>query len=166
MNKALTGVLKVKALLVILFVTGILGVSWTEVYRSSIENGNASAAPEFLKAKDGAVSIPLSALDGGVVKLYIYRLPDASVRFFLVKVPDGAIRAAFDACAVCYRANKGYQQSGDRVTCLNCGNQFMIKSLGQDKRGCNPVKLPSRIDGDSVRIRASDLKAGEAYFNF
>ena len=41
-----------------------------------------------------------------------------TIRYFVLKSSDGIIRAAFDACDVCWPAGKGYYQDGDYMVCI------------------------------------------------
>jgi len=54
-----------------------------------------------------------------------------------VKSADGMIRAAFDACDVCFRGKKGYVQRGDIMICAKCGMKFRTDKINEVKGGCN-----------------------------
>ena len=44
---------------------------------------------------------------------YTYSAPGGiTIKYFIIKSSDGVIRAAFDACDVCWPSGKGYQQEG------------------------------------------------------
>jgi len=134
------------------------------------EQGAADAAT--IQAQDGlaapggdSISIPLSEIDG-TVRFYTREVDGATVRFFAVRGSDGEVRTAFDACEVCYRAGKGYSQSGSDVVCNNCGLRFRIDELGTRNRGtgCWPAYLPHQVEGESIVISRSDLAAGAYLF--
>lgn len=86
------------------------------------------------------------------------------IGFFVVKSSDGVIRAAFDACDVCYPAHKGYYQEGDDMVCRKCGRHFPSKDVNDVTGGCNPVALARAVEGDRLLIKASDLEGGARYF--
>lgn len=89
------------------------------------------------------------------------------VEFFVVKTADGSIKTAFDACDVCYGAQKGYSQEGDYMICNNCGNRYPINGLGTENTqggGCWPGYLESRVEGNFLVIKESDLKKGSYRF--
>lgn len=67
------------------------------------------------------------------------------------------IRAAIDACDVCYAARKGYHQDGDELVCNNCGLHFPSNRINEVKGGCNPSPLTRTVEGNSVVIKISDL---------
>ena len=119
-------------------------------------------------AKDSQEIILAAAqFDDGKARHYSHQLPDGVVvRFFVLKSGDGVIRAALDACDVCWRANKGYKQDGDDMVCLNCGRRFASVKINEVKGGCNPVPLARRVDGGKVHIKLTDLAQGRGYFDF
>lgn len=87
------------------------------------------------------------------------------IKYFIVKDDAGIIKSAFDACDVCYGSQKGYQQVGNQMQCMNCGNKYLISKLGTaGTGGCWPGYIPNEIEGDQLVITDSDLKAGAYYF--
>ena len=81
-----------------------------------------------------------------------------------MKSSDGVYRAAYDACDVCFRTNRGYRQEGDLMVCNNCGQKFPSSKVNEVKGGCNPSPLAREMDGDHLVIKKSDLAAGGPYF--
>lgn len=86
------------------------------------------------------------------------------LRFFVLRSADGVIRAAFDACAVCYRERRGYHQAGDNMICNNCGKAFRSVDVNVITGGCNPEALRRSLAGDQVLITSADLDSGAIYF--
>jgi uncharacterized membrane protein len=116
-------------------------------------------------AVNGIVTIPASSLDDGKARFYSFKDGGTEIRFFLVKDRDGSIKSAFDACDVCYKDKKGYEQSGDQMLCKNCNKKFAISRIGPHAvGGCNPSYLPSTSNGKEITIKASDIQAGARYF--
>lgn len=97
-------------------------------------------------------------------RYYEYDFENKSVRFFLLKSNDGTIRAAFDACDVCFRAKKGYSQRGDYMQCNNCGQVFPEDRINVELGGCNPSPLNREIEGDYLIIRLDDVAKGRRFF--
>ena len=89
-----------------------------------------------------------------------------TINYFVLKSSDGVIRAAFDACDVCWPEGKGYVQEGDNMVCRNCGRRFASVKINEVKGGCNPAPLARIVEGGRVIIRVDDLRAGRAYFDF
>ncbi|MCB2191655.1 MAG: DUF2318 domain-containing protein [Deltaproteobacteria bacterium] len=88
------------------------------------------------------------------------------VRYFVIKSSDGVIRAAYDACDVCWPEGKGYYQEGDMMVCANCGKRFPSIKVNEVKGGCNPAPLLRRVENGKVIIRLADIAEGRRYFNF
>jgi len=109
-----------------------------------------------------AVKIPLSEIPNKA-SFYEYE----GIEYFTVKTNDGTIKTAFDACDVCYNAGRGYSQEGNDMVCNNCGNHYPINGLGTRNLrggGCWPGYLPSKIQGDYLVIKKSDLEEGRYRF--
>ncbi|MCK5194130.1 MAG: DUF2318 domain-containing protein, partial [Desulfobulbaceae bacterium] len=80
---------------------------------------------EVLTPVNGRLEIPLARINDGKAHHFRVKADDGvMVTFFTLKSRDGVIRAAIDACDVCYKAGKGYAQNGDFMVCLNCGQKF------------------------------------------
>jgi len=124
----------------------------------AMPTGNVVAGSE------GYVTIPLSDLSN-TVKFYSLDDNGVNINYFLVLGSDGKPRVAFDACDIC-GGYKGYQQSGNDITCRNCGKVFSIDGLGTKNKGygCWPSYLYHKIEGDNVLIGISDIKAGRHRF--
>jgi len=120
---------------------------------------------EKVKPNGATVSIPVAKLADG--KARFYRIEDGGkeIAFFVVKAPDGSYRTAFDACDVCYKEKKGYEQQGDKMNCKNCNQKFATNRIGPNSTGgCNPSFLPHQVKGNSITINLTDLKAGARFF--
>jgi putative ABC transport system ATP-binding protein len=86
--------------------------------------------------------IPLTALDSGNALFLVAELDGRQFHYFVLRSSDGTYRAAFDACDVCFRANRGYRQEGDLMVCNQCGQTFPSVKINEVKGGCNPAALP------------------------
>ena len=115
-------------------------------------------------AEDGAVQLPLAAFDDDKAHYYTYMHEDQPVEFFILKSKDGIVRAAFNACDVCFAAKKGYTQDGDVMVCNNCGRRFPADQINVVQGGCNPSPLRRTVEGDSLIIQAEDIVGGLKYF--
>jgi uncharacterized membrane protein len=120
---------------------------------------------EKVKVDGAVVTVSTAKLTDN--KAHFFKLEDGGkeITFFAVKASDGSYKTAFDACDSCYRAKKGYEQQGDKLNCKNCNQKFAINRLGPNATGgCNPGYLPNQLSGNSISIKADDLKAGARYF--
>jgi uncharacterized membrane protein len=126
----------------------------------------AAAAPAPV-AQPGAssASYPVALFADGKAKFFSFTTADkVNVQYFILKSSDGVIRAAFNACDVCWRAGKGYSQSGDYMVCENCGRRFISTKINEVQGGCNPAPLKRTITGDQVIIAVPDISDGKKYF--
>jgi uncharacterized membrane protein len=112
------------------------------------------------------VSFPLQAFADGQAQYFQYPIGNGiTVRFFILRSSDGIVRAAYDACDVCWREGKGYYQDGDFMVCRNCGQRFASVKVNEIKGGCNPAPLNRTIVGDNLVIKIADIVQGSQYFD-
>jgi uncharacterized membrane protein len=111
------------------------------------------------------VRFSMAQFDDGQARHFEHEVGDLTVRYFVLKSSDGVVRAAFDACDVCWPAGRGYVQEGDVMVCRNCGRRFASVRINEVKGGCNPAPLQRAIDGDQLVIRIADIEAGKGYFD-
>ena len=118
-------------------------------------------------AGEEVVALPVTLFADGKARHFEYQVPGGiTVRYFVIKSSDGIIRAAYDACDVCWPEGKGYYQEGDDMVCANCGKHFPSVKVNEIKGGCNPAPLQRRVENGQVIIRLSDIAAGKRYFDF
>ena len=115
-------------------------------------------------AENGQVRLPLSTFDDYEAHHYTYMHEGNSIEFFVLKSQEGTVRAAFNACDVCYQAKKGYTQDGDYMICNNCGRRFPADQINVLQGGCNPSPLDRTVEGDTLIIEEEDIRAGMGYF--
>jgi hypothetical protein len=115
-------------------------------------------------AEDGVVRFPLTTFDDHKAHYYTYMHEGHPIEFFVLQSKDGVVRAAFNACDVCFGSKKGYTQDGDDMVCNNCGRHFPADQINVVQGGCNPSPLERAVEGDSLVIRVDDIVAGLGYF--
>jgi len=114
-----------------------------------------------------SITYPVDLFIDGKARHFHHKTDDGiTISYFILKSSDGVIRAAFDACDVCWPAGKGYEQSGDVMVCRNCGRQFASVRVNEVKGGCNPAPLERKIEGDKVVLLVKDIVSGKKYFDF
>lgn len=116
---------------------------------------------------NGEILHPLAAFADGVARHFVMKTANgAGIRYFVLQTPDGMIRTAFDACDVCWKANKGYVQVGDEMICRNCSMRFASSRIGELQGGCNPAPLPGRQRDGQLVILVDDVLHGLGFFDF
>jgi uncharacterized membrane protein len=112
------------------------------------------------------VSLPATLFEDGKARHFEHVAGDFKIKYFVLKSSDGIIRAAFDACDVCWPAGKGYYQEGDYMVCRNCGRRFASVLVNEVKGGCNPAPLNRKVENGKVIIEVKDILDGRQYINF
>ncbi len=126
---------------------------------------NFSVPAQEVKPTGGVFTFPATAfLDGKAKHFEFSPSPDQRIRFFVVKSTDGVIRAAFDACEVCWKSKKGYVQQGNDMICINCGMKFRTDKINEVTGGCNPSALKRTVQNGNVVISQQDVMSGLRYF--
>ena len=126
------------------------------VFGSSMEN---------VTAKDGMIIIDATALPKMTSRHYSYREDGRVVTFFVVRDGQGTVRAAIDACDVCWESGKGYTLKDGAMLCVNCGMRFAMSRIGLVSGGCNPHPFRFRVENDAVLIATEELmREGSKFF--
>jgi high-affinity iron transporter len=115
-----------------------------------------SARPSVtqLTAQNNQVRVPIGEVQDGSMHLFATDLGGGqTVRFMIIKKPDGW-GTALDACRIC--GAEGYRQDGQNVICRHCGSAIYVPTIGQ-AGGCNPIGVPSHVDGTDLVVDISAL---------
>ncbi|MGV1099832.1 Fe-S-containing protein [Thiovibrio sp. JS02] len=116
---------------------------------------------------NGKLFIPLASISDGRAHYFKVEAGDGlKVTFFTLMSNDGVLRAAIDACDVCFRSGKGYLQDGDFMVCQNCGMRFASARINDVKGGCNPAPLTRVVEGDKLVISMADINRNSWYCRF
>lgn len=130
------------------------------------ETKSAYTAPITQQTGGKQYVYPVQLFDDGIARHFEHKTGDITIRYFVLKSSDGVIRAAFDACDVCWPAGKGYSQDGDVMVCRNCGRRFASIKVNEVKGGCNPAPLDRRVSNGKLIITFNDILQGRGYFDF
>ena len=141
------------------------GIALLQFQKAGSASLNATAGAPA-PANASTVAYPISLFDDGQARHYSFKAGSETIRYFILKSADGVVRAAFDACDVCWPAGKGYYQEGDNMVCRNCGRRFASTRINEVKGGCNPAPLNRSVQGEQLVIRINDIVEGKPYFNF
>jgi len=116
----------------------------------------ANSAPPTarpVEAVGNIVRVAISEVQDGAMHLYTVKAESQLLRFMIIKKPNGW-GVALDACRIC--GAEGYRQDGQNVICRHCASAIYIPSIG-DQGGCNPIGVPSHLDGGDLAIDISSL---------
>jgi high-affinity iron transporter len=115
---------------------------------------SASPTVTQVTVKGSDVRVPLGSVNDGDMHLFSADVGSGKVvRFMIIKKPTGW-GTALDACRIC--GAEGYRQDGQNVICRHCGSAIYIPTIGE-AGGCNPIGVPSRVDGTDLVLDISAL---------
>ena len=149
---------------VIAAVVALAVIAGVALYVTSSRDDSGAQAATTTAAAAGDVKIALAEVGDGKAHFYSYDAGGIQVKYFVLKSSDGVVRAAFDACDVCFANKKGYHQEGDEMVCNNCGRRFPSTKINVLEGGCNPSPLDRTEKGGNLVIATSDIEAGAKYF--
>jgi len=149
-----------------LILAGVALVAVIAVAAFAVMNrgGGTPATATTASTPGGDVTMPVSQVNDGKAHFYTYDANGTTVKYFVLADKTGKVRAALDACEVCYGQKKGYHQQGDAMQCNNCGKIFPSAKINVITGGCNPIPLGRSISGDTLTITTNSLQGGAQYF--
>jgi high-affinity iron transporter len=107
-----------------------------------------------LTARGNELRVPIHEVQDGDMHLFSTDVGGGQlVRFMIIKKADGW-GTALDACRIC--GAEGYRQDGQNVICRHCGSAIYVPTIGQ-AGGCNPIGVPSKVDGADLVLDISAL---------
>ena len=116
---------------------------------------------------NGKLEIPIAGISDGKAHHFQVKSSDGTMAtFFVLKSADGILRAAIDACDVCYRSGLGYYQEGDNMVCKNCGQKFASNKINVIKGGCNPAPLNRTVVDGKLVIQMRDIDMNSWYMKY
>ena len=115
---------------------------------------NAQPTVTQLTAQGSQLRVPIRDVQDADMHLFSTDIGGGQiVRFMIIKKPDGW-GTALDACRIC--GAEGYRQDGQNVICRHCGSAIYVPTIGQ-AGGCNPIGVPSKVDGADLVLDISAL---------
>ena len=121
-------------------------------------------AMEDVAARDGNIIIDISTLSKMSSRHYRYQEGGQVIKFFVVRDGQGVVRAALDACRVCWKAGRGYTLADGAMTCRQCGQIFPLNRIGLATGGCDPLSFRFKTENDALIISTQELLRGMNYF--
>lgn len=163
-KKIAAGAVIVTALLVCTGIWFFAGRGDNAEHAGLVNAGTTNIASTAGSVTGDSASYDAALFSDGTARFYKYKYQGTEIKYFILKGSDGKVRAAFDACDVCWRAGKGYTQRGDVLVCNNCGREFPSQMIGKVSGGCNPAPLESKNSDGKIVIKNSDIIKGLQYF--
>ncbi len=99
--------------LIVAIVCSVLIVGGGIYYAGYDRSQTAPVVASFTSENNASqISLPASLFEDGKARHFQHVAGEFNIKYFVLKSSDGIIRAAFDACDVCWPAGKGYYQEG------------------------------------------------------
>ncbi len=128
--------------------------------------GSTARTAEPVSSPAAMVSFPVEQFADGRAQFFEHRSAGLTIRYFILRSADGVLRAAFDACDVCWPAGRGYVQQGDEMVCRNCNRRFASAQVNEVSGGCNPAPLTRSLQEGRLVLNIADIEQGRRYFDF
>ncbi len=114
---------------------------------------------------DGVVRIDVGDLKRLEVRFYRFlNAGNQEVRFLAGRDEEGALQVGFDANDSHYKTDRGFSYQDGWITDNNCETTTRLSTINHGGRGCKPVAVKHRVDGDMLLIAEADMLAGWRYF--
>jgi len=164
---AVLGTEKTNRMPLIIAVVGVVIIAVGAAFYMTQSGSSPTAVASGPVATNGTfVTFPVSLFEDGKARHFEHIDGKHTIRYFILKSSDGIIRAAFDACDVCWPAGKGYYQDGDFMVCRNCGRRFASVLVNEVQGGCNPAPLNRSMENGKLIIQIKDIQEGRQYFDY
>lgn len=146
--------------LVALFVAAIVAADL------ALEGGFGRAGYERVRPDQaGQVVLDVSDLEPGAVRFYRFlNWGNQEVRFLIGRDREGELQVAFDASEAHSKLGRGFRHEGDWLVDNKCDSAVRLESVNEGGRGCRPVPLEYRLDGDSLVLTEAAILRGWRYF--
>jgi uncharacterized membrane protein len=146
--------------LVALFVAAIVAADL------ALEGGFGRAGYERVRPDDaGRVVLDVSDLEPGAVRFYRFlNYGNQEVRFLVGRDRDGELQVGFDASETHSKLGRGFRHEGEWLVDNKCDSAVRLESVNEGGRGCRPVPLAHRLDGDRLVLTEADILRGWRYF--
>ena len=140
-----------------MFAAGLGFVAVMLTFAADFVYARVSAAPpaaQLVQVQGNTVHIPTADVSDGSLHFYRVDLNGTSLRFMILRKADGSWGTALDACQIC--GWSGYRVDGSNLICRNCASAIYSPTIGQPG-GCNPVGVPSRVEGQDLVMDLSAI---------
>lgn len=128
-------------------------------------DGGRSGATTVRPDAQGVVTLDVSTLAPSEVRFYRFlNAGNQEVRFLVGRDREGVVQVAFDASETHAKLGRGFRHEGDWLVDNKCESAVRLASVNEGGRGCRPVPLAHRVDGDRLVLTETDILRGWRYF--
>ena len=129
-----------------------------------MNRGGGETATATAAAPSGDVTIPVAQVKDGKAHFYSYDAGGTTVKYFVLADKTGKVRAALDACEVCYAQKKGYHQEGDSHGVQQLRQGLPERPDQRHHRRLQPDPAGQAVSGGQLTITTDSLTQGAQYF--
>lgn len=147
-------------LLVLLFTTLVVAADF------AWEGGFGHSGYERVRpGDDGVVTVDVSDLPRNEVRFYRFlNAGNQEVKFLVGRDRHGTIQVGFDASETHSILGRGFRHQGEWIVDNKCDSAVRLETVNDGGRGCRPVPLAHRVEGDRVILREDEILRGWRYF--
>ena len=114
---------------------------------------------------DGVVRIGVGDLERLEVRFYRFlNAGNQEVRFLVGRDDQDVVQVGFDANDTHYKTRRGFSYQDGWIIDNKCETTSKLSAINEGGRGCKPVAIKHRIEGDTLLIAEDDMLAGWRYF--
>ncbi len=113
----------------------------------------------------GLVRIDVSDLQRLQVRFYRFlNSGNQEVRFLVGRDENEVIQVGFDAGSTHVKLRRGFSYQDGWIIDNKCETTTRLSTLNEGGRGCRPVPIEHRVEGDELLITEADMLQGWRYF--
>jgi uncharacterized membrane protein len=113
----------------------------------------------------GQVVVGVADLEPRQVRFYRFlNAGNQEVKFLVGRDRFGTVQVGFDASETHSILGRGFRHEGDWLVDNKCDSAVRLERVNEGGRGCRPVPLAHRVEGDRVVLAEQDVLRGWRYF--
>lgn len=130
------------------------------------EGGFAHTGYEMVRPDaQGQVVVEVGDLAEREVRFYRFlNAGNQEVKFLVGRSADGVVQVGFDASETHAIVGRGFRHEGDWLVDNKCDSAVRLEKVNGGGRGCRPVPLQHRLEGDRLILAEQDILRGWRYF--
>lgn len=114
---------------------------------------------------EGKVVLDVSDLEKEEVRFYRFlNAGNQEVKFLVGRDKDDELQVGFDASEAHSILGRGFRAQDGWIVDNKCDSAVRLESVNEGGRGCRPVPLEHRVDGDRLILAEQDILRGWRYF--
>lgn len=114
---------------------------------------------------EGRVTVDIADLEPQDVRFYRFlNAGNQEVKFLVGRDRRGTVQVGFDASESHSLLGRGFSAQDGWIVDNKCESAVRLETVNEGGRGCRPVPLDHRVEGDRVILAEQDILRGWRYF--